>query len=89
MPAVKPLPLLSTVQLGAILQSARKGLGLTQAGLAERLSLSQSRVSHLEQNPGDLSVDQLLNACAALGLELTIGIRGDSDTAAPSADGGW
>ena len=86
---MKPLPLLSTVQLGAALQSARKGLGLTQAGLAERLGLSQSRVSHLEQHPGELSVDQLLDACAVLGLELTMGIRGGTDTVAPSADGGW
>lgn len=83
------LPLLSTTQLGAALQSARKGLGLTQAQLAKRLNLSQSRVSHLEQNPGQLSVDQLMDTCAALGLELTIGLRGAPRSAPPSDDGGW
>lgn len=83
------LPLLSTTQLGAALRSARKALGLTQAQLGERLSMSQSRVSHLEQNPGQLSVDQLLDTCAALGLELTIGLRGAPRSAPPSVEGGW
>ncbi len=80
------LPLLSTTQLGAALKGARKGLGLTQGQLAERLKMSQSRVSHLELNPGQLSVDQLLDACAALGLELTIGPRGAPRSA---VDGEW
>ena len=84
------LPLLSTTQLGTVLQSARKGLGLTQAELASRLNISQSRVSHLEQNPGQFSVDQLLGACAVLGLELAIGLRGAPPvSAAAPADGGW
>lgn len=83
------LPFLSTTQLGAALRSARKGQGLTQAQLAERLNMSQSRVSHLEQNPGQLSVDQLLDTCAALGLELTIGLRGFPRSGPPSVDGAW
>lgn len=59
-----------------MLQAARKAKGMTQAALAGRIGLSQSRVSHLEQNPHDLNVGQLLAWCSALGLELAIGARG-------------
>ncbi|NBD22161.1 helix-turn-helix domain-containing protein [Aquabacterium fontiphilum] len=69
------LPLLTAAQLGPTLVSARKARRISQAALAERIGLSQSRVSYLELHPGDLSVDQLMAWCAALGLELTVGAR--------------
>lgn len=56
-----------------MLQAARKAQGLTQSALANRIGLSQSRVSHLELNAHELSVEQLLAWCAALGLELAVG----------------
>lgn len=62
-------------QLGSMLQAARKAQGLTQSALAARIGLSQSRVSHLELNAHELSVEQLLAWCAALGLEVTVGTR--------------
>jgi len=71
-------PLVTAGQLGAMLQAARKAQGLTQSALASRLGLSQSRVSHLELNAHELSVEQLLAWCAALGLELVIGTRGST-----------
>lgn len=71
-----PHPLISAAQLGAMLLAARKSKRLTQAALAARLGLSQSRVSHLELNAHELSVEQLLAWCAAVGLELTLGVRG-------------
>lgn len=70
------LVLVTAAQLGAELQAARKAKGLTQAALAGRIGLSQSRVSHLELNAHELSVEQLLAWCAALGLELAVGQRG-------------
>ncbi len=73
-----PYALMTAAQLGSVLQVARKAQGLTQAALASRIGLSQSRVSHLELNAHELSVEQLLAWCAALGLELTIGTRGGS-----------
>ncbi|MEC9357740.1 MAG: helix-turn-helix transcriptional regulator [Pseudomonadota bacterium] len=73
-----PYALMTAAQLGSVLQAARKAQGLTQAALASRIGLSQSRVSHLELNAHELSVEQLLAWCAALGLELTIGTRGGS-----------
>ena len=65
-------PLVMASQLGAVLQGARKSLKLTQAQLAQRLGLSQRRVSELERAPGTLSVDQLLAICTQLGLQLSV-----------------
>ncbi|KJS69383.1 MAG: helix-turn-helix domain-containing protein [Serpentinimonas sp.] len=65
-------PIVTAAQLGAVLHSARKGQRLTQAQLAQRLGLSQRRVSELERAPGTLSVDQLLALCAQLGLQLSV-----------------
>jgi HTH-type transcriptional regulator/antitoxin HipB len=61
-----------------MLQAARKAQGLTQSALASRIGLSQSRVSHLELNADQLSVEQLLAWCAALGLELAVGSRSNA-----------
>lgn len=62
-------------QLGQVLHAARKARGITQAALAQRLNLSQSRISHLEQHAGQLSLDQLLAWTAVLGLELHVANR--------------
>ncbi|WP_341237617.1 helix-turn-helix domain-containing protein [uncultured Limnobacter sp.] len=62
-------------QLGQILQASRKANKWSQAQLAKKLGLSQSRVSHLELHPEELSFAQLMNWCAVLGLELSIGMR--------------
>ena len=68
-------PLINPRQLGAILQSARKAQRLTQAALAERVGMSQSRISYLEKHAAEINVGQLMRICTALGLELTIGTR--------------
>lgn len=62
-------------QLGAWIKAARRDAGLSQQALAERLGISQSRVSHMELHPGSLSVEQLLAICAVLGLEIMVGAR--------------
>ncbi|KJK22980.1 toxin HipA [Burkholderiaceae bacterium 16] len=65
--------LLSTAgQLGQVLQSARRAGKLSQTDLASRLGISQSRVSHMELNPGSISADQLLALVSSLGLELVV-----------------
>lgn len=61
------------VHLGRILQSARKSRRISQASLSSKIGLSQSRLSTLESNAGDISVQQLLGWCAALGLEVSVG----------------
>lgn len=78
--------LVTAIQLGAVLQAARKAQGLTQSALASRIGLSQSRVSHLELNAHELSVEQLLAWCAALNLELTVGTRGKAAVSTTTTD---
>ena len=68
-------PLLTTMQLGRVLQSARKAKGFTQAAVGARMGLSQKRVSAIELEPGSLTAAQLLKLCSVLGLELTIGAK--------------
>jgi len=79
-------PLVTTGQLSSMLQAARKAQGLTQSALATRIGLSQSRVSHLELHAHELSMEQLLAWCAALGLELALGARGRAAVSTPTTD---
>jgi HTH-type transcriptional regulator/antitoxin HipB len=64
------------MQLGRMLQTARKACKLSQADVGARLDLSQKRISALELDPAAITVDQLLKMCAVLGLELAIGAKG-------------
>lgn len=68
--------LMTASQLGQLLLSARKARNMSQASLASRVGLSQSRVSHLEQHADQLSVGQLMAWCSALKLEVAVGPRG-------------
>jgi HTH-type transcriptional regulator/antitoxin HipB len=74
-------PLLTAMQLGRVLQSARKARRLSQAEVGARLDLSQKRISAMERDPGTITAGQLLKLCSVLGLELTIGSK-DAATAA-------
>ena len=68
-------PMTTPAQIGATLAGRRKHLKLSQTDVASRLGLSQNRLSELENNPGTLTIDQLLALVNALGLELAIGER--------------
>lgn len=70
-----PQVLVTALQLGQLLKDARKERKLTQSNVAARLSLSQNRISYLEQHPDELSFRQLLAWCAVVGLELRLGER--------------
>jgi HTH-type transcriptional regulator/antitoxin HipB len=88
-PALQPLT--TSRNLGWMLQSVRKSKKLTQSQLASRVGVSQSRISHLEQHPEELSLQQLMAWCSALGLELAIGAKGSSASpaAAPGKPAAW
>jgi len=58
--SVAPTLILTPSQLGQVLKAARQARKLSQAALASRLGLSQSRVSHLEAHAEELSMAQLL-----------------------------
>jgi HTH-type transcriptional regulator/antitoxin HipB len=62
-------------QIGATLTGRRKHLKLSQTDVANRLGLSQNRVSELEAKPETLTVEQLLALLNVLGLEMTLGER--------------
>lgn len=79
--------LMTAPQLGQLLLSARKVRKISQTSLAGRMGISQPRVSHLEQHANELSVEQLMAWCAALGLELSIGPRGRNTE--PGTEAPW
>jgi HTH-type transcriptional regulator/antitoxin HipB len=78
--------LMTASQLGQILQASRKARKLSQSALATKLGLSQSRVSHLEQHAQELSLEQLMAWCSALGLELAVGTSGGYASPATQTD---
>lgn len=59
-------------QLGYQLVARRKALGLTQQEVASRLGISQNRLSELESQPSQLTVERLLALTGILGLELAV-----------------
>ena len=65
-------PVTHATQIGATLQGQRKALKLSQTQVADRLGLSQNRLSELESNPQALTVEQLLALLNVLGLEMGI-----------------
>jgi HTH-type transcriptional regulator/antitoxin HipB len=68
-------PITSATQIGATLAARRKALNLSQTDVANRLGLSQNRLSELESRPETLTVEQLLALVNVLGLEVALGER--------------
>jgi len=68
-------PINNSMQIGATLTGRRKHLKLSQTDVANRLGLSQNRISELESRPESLTVEQLLTLLNVLGLEMSIGER--------------
>lgn len=75
-------------QLGVLLKAARKEAGISQVKLAERLGISQSRMSHMELNPGSVSLEQLLALFGVLGLEMLVGSKNPARLPAYAKDAG-
>jgi HTH-type transcriptional regulator/antitoxin HipB len=65
-----PVQLVS--QLQQLLKSLRKSRQMTQAALARRLGVVQSRVADIERDPGAVSVEQLLQVLAMLGAQVVV-----------------
>ena len=66
-------------QLREHLRALRKERGLTQAALGRLLGVGQARVAEIENNPGVVSVDQLMRVLSALQTSLVL--RDDADKA--------
>jgi len=78
--------LITAPQLGQLLVSTRKQRKLTQTAVANRVGLSQNRISYLENHPDEISVKQLFSWCSALELELRLG---EQDTSVASSPAEW
>ena len=68
-------------QLGAILRRARKLAGLTQGRMGARICLRQATVSRLEAGEPAVQLRTLMQALAALNLELVVRSRSRSSAA--------
>jgi HTH-type transcriptional regulator/antitoxin HipB len=62
-------------QLGAILRRARRQAGLSQSGLGKQIHLRQGTVSRLEAGEPAIQLRTLMEALAALNLELVVRTR--------------
>jgi len=65
-------PITHPSQLSQLLKGRRKRLGLTQAQLAAKLTLTQNRLSQIETDPRGLTLDRLLDLLNVLGLEMKV-----------------
>jgi HTH-type transcriptional regulator/antitoxin HipB len=65
-------PVQLSSQLQQLLKSLRKSRRMTQAELARRLGVVQSRVADIERDPGAVSVEQLLQVLAMLGAQMVV-----------------
>ena len=65
-------PVQLSSQLRQLLKSLRKSRQMTQAELARRLGVVQSRVADIERDPGAVSVEQLLQVLAMLGAQMVV-----------------
>jgi HTH-type transcriptional regulator/antitoxin HipB len=62
----------TTGQVGEIIRGRRKARQIPQQELADKLQVSQSRLSTLESNPGTLTLDRLLVLANLLDLEVVL-----------------
>ena len=83
------LSLHSPTQLSAHLKSLRKTRGLTQAELARRLGIRQSRLADIENHPETVSSAQLLDLLAALGVEVLLRLKPTEGNRATGFRGDW
>lgn len=71
----------NALQLGAILRRRRKALGRSQADVGQQINARQATLSSLEAGAVDARLSTLLDALAALDLELVVRPRTSGDPA--------
>jgi DNA-binding XRE family transcriptional regulator len=75
LPMDNTLLLQTPTQLPEHLKALRKARRLTQAQLAARLHIGQSRYAFIENHPESVSTAQLLDVFAALGVDILLRLR--------------
>ena len=86
---METLSLDSPAQLSAHLKSLRKLRGLTQAQLARRLGIRQSRLADIENHPQTVASAQLFDLLAALGVEVLLRLKPSDKSRTASFRGDW
>jgi HTH-type transcriptional regulator/antitoxin HipB len=71
-------------QLPLHLKALRKSRGLTQADLAHRLRVTQSRYAQIERNPQSISTARLLEVFATLGVDVFLKLRAENSAGKPT-----
>lgn len=79
-------PVQLSSQLQQLLKSLRKSRDMTQAVLAQRLGVVQSRVADIERDPGAVSVEQLLQVLAMLDAQMVVRESAADLVSAPNTD---
>ncbi len=64
-----------SIQIGNLIRTRRKELGLTQAALADKVGLRQATVSQIETGSNATRIGTLLRVIAMLDMDLTAGPR--------------
>lgn len=77
-------PIRTPDQLTGVLQAFRKESGMSQTEVAERMGLTQQKLSHLELNAQNASADRLLRLLSVLGVELVLRRSDEPSQAMPS-----
>ena len=72
--------------LGAAIRTARRRSRLTQAKVAERLSMQQSTISRLEKGDGNNSLQLVLDVARVVGLDLEAAEPNHGRRPTPDAD---
>lgn len=67
---MSPSPLISAADLGPLLRSARKGMGMSQQRFADLAGVGRRFVSELEAGKPSLEFDRVLLVCRAAGIDL-------------------
>ncbi len=86
---METLSLHSPAQLSAHLKSLRRTRGLTQAQLARRLGVRQSRLADIENHPETVASAQLLDLLAALGVEVLLRLKPTPQREETPTGGEW
>jgi HTH-type transcriptional regulator / antitoxin HipB len=71
-------------QVGEVLRARRKARKISQAQLAAKLGIGQSRLSTLERDASGLTLDRLLAIARILGLDILV-----QDDASPRRKSEW
>lgn len=69
------LPLPIAAHLREHLRALRRERGLTQAALGQLLGVGQARIAEIENNPGVVSVEQLMKILSALRASLVVRVE--------------